>query len=842
MEFQNAGQAPESEEVVITTLQQYISENRGRLGSLSVSQVVGVPTVEIRLVGGSTEYEGRVEIRDSDGSGEWGTICDDHFDINAANVVCRQLGYGLAMSYQEFAHFGEGNGSIWLDDVQCAGDEESVLDCSSNGWGEHNCGHNEDVGVVCSMEIRLVGGATEYEGRVEVRLDNGEWGTICDDDFDLTAANVVCRQLGYGRADSYGNSAAFGQGNGSIWLDDLQCAGDEESLLDCSSNGWGENNCGHYEDVGVVCSNTTGNVSLEIRLVGGASANEGRVEIRLGNGGWGTICDDGFDIEDANVICRQLGYGSAKSYHGSAFFGQGTGPIWLDEVECVGDEESLQDCSSDEWNQHNCGHSEDVGVVCLVQCEPLSIEMCRNVVPYNATTFPNLLGHVSQQSYLTDQDSVNTITALMNSGCHPDVEFAVCSALVPNCVDSTQITPCRDFCNDIRESCEQLLLDMGQPWPFNCNNFGDRVRCITPYPVVVSSDLTLPGEIFTEDLNDINSQRYRMLAGTLERGASEAFVGFPSFQRATVKGFRAGSVIATLETEFENTGQAPSTERAAATLQQHIDNNGGRLGNLSVSRVDTDPPPASCEPLPSGFSYCTSFVDYNYTAFPNSFNHMSQLDIFTSADFQGFGGMLGEMLVCYPNIYQVFCPAFLPKCEDGSQVFLCRSVCEEVNTACAPRGLSIPFSCDVFPADDGSQECITLASPSACEPLSAGFEYCTLNSFIDYNNTGFPNSFNHTSQLAVGISDEFRDFSAMLSNISMCYPDIYQVYCTAFLPKCENGSKVFLCRSVCEKVNTACAPRGVSLPFSCDVFPADGTQECMTLDIFDLDYSSVIFM
>ncbi|XP_066275078.1 uncharacterized protein [Branchiostoma lanceolatum] len=712
-------------------------------------------SLDIRLVGGSTQYEGRVEIRNSDGSGVWGTICDDNFDINAANVVCRQLGYGLAMSYQHSAHFGEGNGSIWLDDVQCVGDEDSLLDCSSNDWGENNCGHFEDVGVVCSnttsnasLEIRLVGGATEYEGRVEVRLDNGEWGTICDDDFDLTAANVVCRQLGYGKAESYGNSAEFGQGNGSIWLDDVRCAGDEESLLDCSSNGWGENNCGHYEDVGVVCSNTTGNVSLEIRLVGGASANEGRVEIRLGNGDWGTICDDGFDIQDANVICRQLGYGSAESYHESAVFGEGTGPIWLDEVECVGDEESLLDCSSDEWNQHNCGHYEDVGVVCLVQCEPLSIEMCRNVVPYNSTMFPNLLGHVSQQSFLTDQESVNTITALMNSGCHPDVGFAVCSALVPNCVDSTQ--------------------------------------------------------------------------------ASEAYVGFPSFQRATVRRFRAGSVIATLDTEFENTGQAPSTtQRAAATLQQHIDNNGGRLGNLSVSRVDTDPPPASCEPLPSGFSYCTSFVDYNYTAFPNSFNHMSQLDIFTSADFQGFGGMLGEMLLCYPNIYQVFCPAFLPKCEDGSQVFLCRSVCEKVNTACAPRGVSLPFSCDVFPAD-GTQECMTLAS-SSCEPVPTAFEYCT--SVMDYNSTGFPNVFNHTSQLAVARSDEFRDFSLMLANFSFCYPNIYQIFCPTFLPKCENGSKVFLCRSVCEEVNAACAPQGVSLPFTCDAFPADGTQECLTLDI-----------
>ena len=106
-------------------------------------------------------------------------------------------------------------------------------------------------------------------------------------------------------------------------------------------------------------------ITVEVRLVGGSSANEGRVEIRLGNGQWGTVCDDSFDINDANVVCRQLGYEIAASYEGSAYFGQGNGSIWLDDVECDGDEETLLDCSSDGWSQHNCGHYEDVGVVCL---------------------------------------------------------------------------------------------------------------------------------------------------------------------------------------------------------------------------------------------------------------------------------------------------------------------------------------------------------------------------------------------------------------------------------------------------------------------------------------------
>ncbi|XP_078670160.1 uncharacterized protein LOC144910683 isoform X25 [Branchiostoma floridae x Branchiostoma belcheri] len=1222
----------------------------------------------IRLVGGATEFEGRVEVRNRTGNGEWGTICDDDFDINAANVVCKQLGYGPALQLSGSHVFGEGSGPIWLDDVRCSGDEESLLDCPSGDWGEHNCDHYEDVGVICSytadnvsLDIRLAEGTTPAQGRVEIRLGNGEWGTVCDDSFDMDDAHVVCRQLGYKFATSYEGSAYFGQGNGSIWLDDVECEGDEESLLDCSSSRWGQHNCGHSEDVGVVCAvqcepinigmcrnvvqyNTTafpnllghvsqqsflttpesvsvitalmnsgchpdvefavcsalvpncidsvqitpckdfcndvrasceqvlldlgwpwpfncsrlndrtqcitpypvvvsteltlpdevftedlnnmtspryrmlagtleseaskafsrypsfrqatvkgfrpgsvratlglefqssgqplssdetvvgtlrqyvnetggrlGNLSVsqvnvalppaEIRLVGGSRRNEGRVEIRLGNGEWGTICDDSFDINDANVVCRQLGYGLAESYESSFYFGYGSGPIWLDEVECEGDEKNLLDCPSFGWGRHDCDHSEDVGVVCLVQCEPINIGMCRNVVPYNTTAFPNLLGHVSQQSFLTDQDSLNVITALMNSGCHPDVEFAVCSALVPNCIDSVQITPCRDFCNDIRASCEQVLVGRGQPWPFNCNSFNARTQCIRPYPVVVSTKLTLPDEVFSEDLNDRNSSRYRMLAGTLEREASKAFEAISSFRQATVERFRSGSVIAILGVQFQNNGQAlPSDEAVVATLRQYINDNGGRLGDLSVSQVEVVVPPAeirlvggateyegrveirtgdgewgticddnfddninaanvvcrqlgygpalqytgshvfgegsgpiwlddvrcagdeeslldcpsrdwgehncghsedvgvicsnttsnasleirlvggtnpaqgrveirrgngewgtvcddsfdindahvvcrqlgyglatsyegfgygsgpiwldevecegdeenlldcpsngwgdhncghsedvsvfcsvlsSCEPVP--WDLCTYFMGYNSTGFPNSFDHTSQLDIVLSAEYQEFTAVLANISICYPNIYEVYCQTFLPKCEERSTVFLCRSVCEEVNAACGPRGVFLPFSCDVFPAD-GTQECLTLASSSSssCEPVP--WEFCS--SFIDYNYTGFPNSFDHASQLDLALSVEYQEFTTLLANLSICYPNIYQVYCPVFLPKCENGSKVFLCRSVCEEVNAACGPRGVSLPFSCDAFPADGTQECLTI-------------
>ena len=101
----------------------------------------------------------------------------------------------------------------------------------------------------------------------------------------------------------------------------------------------------------------------DIRLVGGATDSEGRVEV-YANGVWGTVCDDGWDVTDASVVCRQLGYSRATSAPGEAHFGQGSGPIYYDDVTCSGSEARLIDCSNPGLGNHNCAHSEDAGVAC----------------------------------------------------------------------------------------------------------------------------------------------------------------------------------------------------------------------------------------------------------------------------------------------------------------------------------------------------------------------------------------------------------------------------------------------------------------------------------------------
>uniref|UniRef100_A0A8C6JG17 Uncharacterized protein n=1 Tax=Melopsittacus undulatus TaxID=13146 RepID=A0A8C6JG17_MELUD len=102
-------------------------------------------------------------------------------------------------------------------------------------------------------EIRLSNGPSRCQGRVEI-FYNGSWGTVCDDDWDLMDATVVCRQLGCGHPITLPPAIAFGQGSGPIFLDNVDCKGWEVALSECWSHGWGIHNCYHYEDVAVVCN------------------------------------------------------------------------------------------------------------------------------------------------------------------------------------------------------------------------------------------------------------------------------------------------------------------------------------------------------------------------------------------------------------------------------------------------------------------------------------------------------------------------------------------------------------------------------------------------------------
>ncbi|KAG3292472.1 antigen WC1.1-like [Ictidomys tridecemlineatus] len=309
---------------------------------------------QLRLVDGGSRCAGRVEILQQ---GSWGSICDDSWDLSDAHVVCRQLGCGVALEATISAHFGEGSGPIWLDELNCTGEEAHVWQCPSQGWGQHNCRHKEDAGVICSefLALRLVSEDQECAGWLEIFYNN-TWGSVCHSPMEAVTLSVICRQLGCGDSGILNSSVPLREGSRPRWVDGIQCRKMDTSLWQCPSDPWKQRSCSAKEEAYIMCSE-------KLRLRGGDSECSGRVEV-WHEGAWGTVCDDSWSLAEAEVVCQQLGCGSALEAPGKAAFGPGNGSIWLDEVQCRGREPSLWACAAAPWGQSDCKHEEDAGVRC----------------------------------------------------------------------------------------------------------------------------------------------------------------------------------------------------------------------------------------------------------------------------------------------------------------------------------------------------------------------------------------------------------------------------------------------------------------------------------------------
>ncbi|XP_053387201.1 deleted in malignant brain tumors 1 protein-like [Mercenaria mercenaria] len=323
-----------------------------------------VITTTVRLIGGHHSWEGTVEIYYSAPYYSYGTLCDYNFNHNAAKVICRMLGYEYENALAvPGSYFGRRSGNIWAERFYCNGNEADITYCSSFHWNYHyysQCTHARDAGVICNnIYHRLIGGSGNFEGVVDLN-HNGNWGTFCGRrSFTDKDAKVVCKMSGFSSGVAVKGSVYGHLNYGTIWSGNLGCNGNETDVRYCSGYSTAFRSttaCNHSENVGVICEHTS------IRLVGGSVPSEGRVEI-LHNNVWGSVCGKHFTSKDADVICHMAGYNSSALTIQRNVTG-GTGPVWLESLNCTGKEADIQFCHHGSWDNHTCDHTNDISVKC----------------------------------------------------------------------------------------------------------------------------------------------------------------------------------------------------------------------------------------------------------------------------------------------------------------------------------------------------------------------------------------------------------------------------------------------------------------------------------------------
>jgi deleted-in-malignant-brain-tumors protein 1 len=306
-------------------------------------------------------------------NGTWTPFCT--LDRNTAIVACRKLGYAdytWATIYDDGRFMPSSNVS-YFQNFTCQGVETSFSACTIND----NCIQVCPVpyAIQCydpigcpEGAVRLVGGYIAQEGRVEVCM-NGIWSGICADGaWGKVDALVVCNQLGLGIGEPmiYTDSSVYGEPYGPIVYSNVSCKGYETNVAQCVKATYPNIQCSRSQVAGLFCTDVC--TDGDIKLVGGSTPNEGTVVV-CKNKVWGLIAQTGWDVNDAKVVCNQLGYPTTGAMPViNSQYGKPNLTLQSSGVTCAGSESSINDCPAT-WLSLDMGktivsHVDVVGVYC----------------------------------------------------------------------------------------------------------------------------------------------------------------------------------------------------------------------------------------------------------------------------------------------------------------------------------------------------------------------------------------------------------------------------------------------------------------------------------------------
>ncbi|KAM9359748.1 scavenger receptor cysteine-rich type 1 protein M160-like [Symphorus nematophorus] len=305
----------------------------------------------VRLVSGTNLCSGRLEVKSDLSDQSWSPVCEDDFNQQEAEVVCRELGCG-APSVFKGGLFGEVEAPVWVGRLQCEGHESALLDCRSSGSARNSCSPGKAVGLTCADpdDVRLVGGASRCTGRLELK-HNEQWRAVnnLNADWRLKVTSVICRWLDCGSSFSIGKKMDISQQ--SVWWINSSCVHSQSTLKECVAT----RDQISSSSLEITCSDS-------VRLLNGTSLCSGRLEVKT-NRSWSSMCEDDFDLQDAEVVCRELGCGAPSALLG-ALYGDVEAPVWSKAFQCEGSESALLDCGGYDSERTSCSSGKAAGLTC----------------------------------------------------------------------------------------------------------------------------------------------------------------------------------------------------------------------------------------------------------------------------------------------------------------------------------------------------------------------------------------------------------------------------------------------------------------------------------------------